>query len=29
MEYYLAIKRNKNCAISRGVDGPRDCHMVK
>ena len=27
MEYYSAIKRN--CAICRGVDGPRDCHTVK
>ena len=26
MEYYPAIKKERNSAICRDVDGPRDCH---
>ena len=26
MEYYLVMKKERNCAICRHVDGPTDCH---
>ena len=26
MEYYSAIKKERNCVICRDMDGPRDCH---
>ena len=29
MEYYSALKKERNSAICRDVDGPRDCHTER